>query len=198
MTCRFNPLELVFVIDSSESVGPDNFDIIKDFVNALINRIHVKPNVTHVGIVLYSHVTVVISDLSQPLSHNDVKSAVRQMHYMGEGTYTGSAIHQANQLFLSARPGVQKVAVVITDGQADQRDVVKLEDAVRDAHTSNIEMFVIGVVNQSEQFYKSFKKELESIASDPDEEHLYLISDFRTLTGNVTLLWFSCLGWLRR
>ncbi|KAF5899097.1 collagen alpha-1(XXVIII) chain-like, partial [Clarias magur] len=183
VTCRFNPLELVFVIDSSESVGPDNFDIIKDFVSALIDRISVKPNVTHVGIVLYSHLTTVISELSQPLSHTDVKSAVRRMHYMGEGTYTGSAIHQANQLFLSARPGVQKVAVVITDGQADQRDVVKLEDAVRDAHASNIEMFVIGVVNQSEPFYESFQRELESIASDPDEEHLYVISDFRTLTA---------------
>lgn len=183
MTCRFNPLELVFVIDSSESVGPDNFNVIKDFVNALIDRVSVRPNVTHVGIVLYSHTTVVISDLYPPLSRNEVKSAVRQMPYMGEGTYTGSAIHQSNQLFLSARPGVWKVAVVITDGQVDQRDVVKLEDAVRDAHSNNIEMFVIGVVNQSDPFFYGFKRELESIASDPDEEHIFLIDDFRTLSG---------------
>lgn len=183
MTCRFSPLELVFVIDSSESVGPDNFNIIKGFVNAVIDRASVRPNVTHVGIVLYSHMTAVISDLHRPLSRDEVKSAVRQMPYIGEGTYTGTAIHQANQLFLSARPGVQKVAVVITDGQVDQRDAVKLEDAVRDAHSNNVEMFVIGVVNQTEPFYESFKRELDSIASDPDEEHIYLIDDFRTLTG---------------
>ncbi|KAF4076090.1 hypothetical protein AMELA_G00226410 [Ameiurus melas] len=181
--CRFSPLELVFVIDSSESVGPDNFDIMKDFMNALIDRVSVRPNVTHVGIVLYSHMTAVISDLYQPLSVDELKSAVRRMTYMGEGTYTGSAIHQANQLFLSARPGVQKVAVLITDGQTDQRDVVKLEDAVRDARSSNVEMFVIGVVNRSEPFYESFKRQLETIASDPDEEHIFLISDFRTLTA---------------
>ncbi|MCI4391216.1 hypothetical protein PGIGA_G00131590 [Pangasianodon gigas] len=183
VTCRFSPLELVFVIDSSESVGPDNFEIIKGFVNTLIDRVSVRPNVTHVGIVLYSHMTAVITDLYRPQSRDEVKSAVRRMPYMGEGTYTGSAIHQANQLFLSARPGVRKVVVVITDGQVDQRDVVKLEDAVRDAHSSNVEMFVIGVVNQSEPFYESFKRELESIASDPDEEHIYLISDFRTLAA---------------
>ncbi|KAK2815248.1 hypothetical protein Q7C36_023514 [Tachysurus vachellii] len=182
VTCRFSPLELVFVIDSSESVGPDNFEIIKDFVNGLIDRVSVGPNITHVGIVLYSHMTAVISDLHRPLSRDEVKSAVRRMSYMGEGTYTGSAIHEANQLFRSARPGVRKVALVITDGQVDQRDVVKLKDAVRDAHTSNVETFVIGVVNQSDPFYESFNKELESIASDPDEEHIYLISDFRTLT----------------
>lgn len=188
MTCRFNPLDLVFVIDSSESVGPENFDIIKDFVNTLIDRVSVRPNVTHVGIVLYSHMTEVIADLSRSLSRDEVKSAVRRMPYMGEGTYTGSAIHKANQLFLSGRPGVRKMAVVITDGQVDQRDVVKLEDAVQDVHSSNVEMFVIGVVNQSEPFYESFKRELESIASDPDEEHIYLISDFRTLTGILPFL----------
>ncbi|KAK3541159.1 hypothetical protein QTP86_016247 [Hemibagrus guttatus] len=182
VTCRFSPLELVFVIDSSESVGPENFEIIKDFLNGLIDRVSVRPNVTHVGIVLYSHKTDVISNLYRPLSRDEVKSAVRQMPYMGEGTYTGSAINQANHLFRWARPGVRKVAVVITDGQMDQRDVVKLEDAVRDAHSSNVEMFVIGVVNQSDPFYESFKRELESIASDPDEEHMYLISDFKTLT----------------
>ncbi|KAI5092412.1 collagen, type XXVIII, alpha 1b precursor [Silurus meridionalis] len=183
VTCRSSPLDLVFVIDSSESVGPDNFEVIKDFVNSLIDRVSVRPNITHVGIVLYSHVTTVIGDLHQPLTSDEVKSAVRQMPYMGEGTYTGSALNQANQLFRSGRPGVRKVALLITDGQMDRRDVFKLEDVVRDAHASGVEMFVIGMVNQSEPFYESFKKELEFIASDPDEEHVYLISDFRTLTA---------------
>ncbi|XP_066542652.1 collagen, type XXVIII, alpha 1b [Hoplias malabaricus] len=181
ITCRVRPLELVFVIDSSESVGPDNFDIIKDFVNGLIDRVSVSPNMTHVGLVLYSHVTMVIRSLQQASIRDEVKASVQRMAYMGEGTYTGSAIHQANQLFRSARPGVRKVSVVITDGQVDKRDVVRLEDAVQDAHSDGIEIFVIGVVNQTDTFYGDFKKELESIASDPDEEHMYLISDFRTL-----------------
>ncbi|XP_036414454.1 LOW QUALITY PROTEIN: collagen, type XXVIII, alpha 1b [Colossoma macropomum] len=181
VTCRVKPLELVFVIDSSESVGPDSFGIIKDFVNALIDRVSVSPNMTHVGVVLYSHVTMVISSLHQQSTREEVKAAVRRMAYMGEGTYTGSAIHEANKLFRLARPGVKKVAVVITDGQADKRDVVRLEDAVQDAHLDGIEMYVIGVVNQSDPFFRDFKKELDSIASDPDEEHVYVISDFTTL-----------------
>lgn len=181
--CRVRPLDLVFVIDSSESVGPDNFDIIKDFLNSLIDRVSVGPNMTHVGIVLYSHINMVISSLQQQLSRDEVKAAVRRMAYLGEGTYTGSAIDRANAVFRAARPGVRKVAVVITDGQLDKRDVVRLEDAVRDAHSNEIEIFVIGVVSQSDPFYEDFKRELESIASEPDEDHVYLISDFRTLPG---------------
>ena len=115
--------------------------------------------------------------------HHQVKAAVRTMTYLGEGTFTGSAIHQANQVFRAARPGVRKVAIVITDGQADERDTVRLEEAVKEANGSNIETFVIGVVNQSDPLYEEFKKELHLMASDPDREHVYLIDDFRTLPG---------------
>ncbi|XP_041964015.1 collagen, type XXVIII, alpha 1b [Alosa sapidissima] len=179
--CRVSPLELVFVIDSSESVGPENFDVVKDFVNGLIDKVSVSPDVTRVGVVLYSHINVVVVNLSQVAPRDHVKSAVRRMIYLGEGTYTGSALRQANEQFRAARPGVRKIAVVITDGQTDTRDQVKLEDAVREAHLSNIEMFVIGVVNQSDPFFGDFKQELNIMATDPDDEHVHLISDFATL-----------------
>uniref|UniRef100_A0A8C7PK50 Collagen, type XXVIII, alpha 1b n=1 Tax=Oncorhynchus mykiss TaxID=8022 RepID=A0A8C7PK50_ONCMY len=174
--CRESPLEMVFVIDSSESVGPDNFNVVKDFVNALVDRASVSRETTHVGVVLYS----LDFDLAI-LTPGYVKAAVRTMTYLGEGTFTGSAIHQANQVFRAARPGVRKVAIVITDGQADERDTVRLEEAVKEANGSNIEMFVIGVVNESDPLYEEFKKELHLMASDPDREHVYLIDDFRTL-----------------
>lgn len=183
MTCRQTPLELVFVIDSSESVGPDNFDIIKDFVNVLIDRSSVSRDTTRVGVVLYSHINTVVVSLRQEATRDEIKSAVRSMTYMGEGTFTGSAISQANQVFRAARAGVRKMAIIITDGQADKRDAVGLESAVAEAHRSNVEMFVIGVVNKSDALYGEFKKEINLMASDPDSEHVYLVDDFRTLTA---------------
>ncbi|CAL8248694.1 unnamed protein product [Lota lota] len=182
VTCRRTPLELVFVIDSSESVGPENFDVVKDFVNALVDRASVGPETTRVGVVLYSHENREVVNLGEERSRDQIKSAVRSMPYMGEGTFTGSAIHRANRVFVAARRGVRKVAIVITDGQADERDSVSLEGAVREAHGSGIEMFVIGVVNQSDALYQQFRKELHLMASDPDEEHVYLIKDFATLS----------------
>uniref|UniRef100_A0AAY4ATL0 Collagen alpha-1(XXVIII) chain n=1 Tax=Denticeps clupeoides TaxID=299321 RepID=A0AAY4ATL0_9TELE len=181
MVCRVTPLELVFVIDSSESVGPENFAIVKDFVNGIVDHASVSPNVTRVGVVLYSHIHMVVTSLAQNATQDDVKSAVRRMVYLGEGTYTGSALRQSNRLFQAARPSIRKVAVVITDGQTDTRDVVKLEDAVREAHSANIETFVIGVVNQSDPFYEDFLAELNIMASDPDKEHVFMVHDFSTL-----------------
>ncbi|XP_041842826.1 collagen, type XXVIII, alpha 1b [Melanotaenia boesemani] len=179
--CRQIPLELVFVIDSSESVGPDNFNVIKDFVNALVDRASVSREAARIGVVLYSHINDVVVSLKQEASQDEVKSAVRSMNYLGEGTFTGSAIHKANQVFQVARPGVRKVVIIITDGQADKRDSISLDSAVKEAQGSNIETFVIGVVNESDPLSIEFKKELSFIATDPDSEHVYLIDDFKTL-----------------
>lgn len=171
------------MIDSSESVGPDNYNVIKDFVNAMIDRASVSKDTTRVGVVLYSHINIVVVPLGEEISRDEIKSRVRSMIYLGEGTFTGSAIQQANQAFKVARPGVRKVAIIITDGQADKRDVVSLDSAVLEAQRANIEMFVIGVVNQSDPFYEDFKKELNLMASEPDSEHVFLIDNFRTLPG---------------
>ncbi|KAM4731255.1 collagen, type XXVIII, alpha 2a [Anableps anableps] len=180
--CKERPMELVFVIDSSESVGPENFEIIKDFVTRLVDRTTVGRNATRIGLVLYSLDVQLEFNLARYLTKEDVKEAIRKMPYMGEGTYTGTAIRKATQeAFFSARFGVQKVAIVITDGQTDKREPVKLDLAVREAHAANIEMYALGIVNSSDPTQAEFLRELNLIASDPDTEHMYLIDDYNTL-----------------
>ncbi|XP_074543109.1 collagen, type XXVIII, alpha 1a [Halichoeres trimaculatus] len=181
LRCRASPLELVFVIDSSESVGPENFELVKDFVNALVDRLTVSREASRIGVVLYSHVDRVVVSLQQQLNQEEVKAAVRMMPYLGEGTFTGSAIHRAHQLFQASRPGVRKVAVVLTDGQADPRDIMPFEATATDAHADGIEIFVIGVVNRTDRLYAELQAEMNVIASDPDEDYVYLIEDFRAL-----------------
>lgn len=177
-------MELVFVIDSSESVGPENFEIIKDFVTRLVDRTTVGRNATRIGLVLYSLDVLLEFNLARYMNKQDVKQAIRKMPYLGEGTYTGTAIRKATQeAFFSARPGVRKVAIVITDGQTDKRESVKLDIAVREAHAANIEMYALGIVNSSDPTQAEFLSELNLIASDPDSEHMYLIDDFNTLPG---------------
>lgn len=171
------------MIDGSESVGPRNFELVKDFVNALIDRLWVSREAARVGVVLYSHVTTVVASLQQRASQSELKASVRTMQYLGEGTFTGSAIHRANQLFQASRPGVRKVALVLTDGQADPRDAVQFDLSAAEAHARGIETFVIGVMNETDPLYRAFGAEMKVIASDPDEGHVYLIHDFSSLHG---------------
>ncbi|ROL52260.1 Collagen alpha-1(XXVIII) chain [Anabarilius grahami] len=180
--CKERPMELVFVIDSSESVGPENFEIIKDFVTALVDRVTVGRNATRIGLILYSLDVHLEFNLARYMTKQDVKKAIRNMPYMGEGTYTGTAIRKATQeAFYSARNGVRKVAIVITDGQTDKREPVRLDIAVREAQVANIEMYALGIVNSSDPTQAEFLRELNLIASDPDSEHMFLIDDYNTL-----------------
>uniref|UniRef100_A0A3Q3KJQ6 Collagen type XXVIII alpha 1 chain n=1 Tax=Mastacembelus armatus TaxID=205130 RepID=A0A3Q3KJQ6_9TELE len=193
LKCKESPVELVFVIDSSESVGPENFELVKDFVNGLIDQMSVSQEAVRIGVVLYSHLDIVVVSLQQQSSQDDIKAAIRKMPYLGEGTFTGSAIHQASQLFQASRPHVRKVAMVLTDGQADPRDVMQLEETATEAHTEEIEMFVIGVMNKTDPLYEKFQAETNVIASDPDEDHVYLIEDFKTLPSkqkNIQVMGF--------
>ncbi|XP_030056769.1 collagen alpha-1(XXVIII) chain isoform X1 [Microcaecilia unicolor] len=186
--CKEAPVELVFVIDSSESVGPENFQRIKSFVKALIDRVTVNQVTSRIGIINFSHQVELSATLQQYSRKEDVKHAVDQMQYLGEGTFTATALNKANEVFQAARPEVRKVAIVITDGQADVRDQLNLEAVVRKAHAADIEMFVIGVVNMSDPSFPEFHNEMSLIASDPDSEHVYQIDDFFTLPALETKL----------
>lgn len=186
--CRVTPLELVFVIDSSESVGLGDFNIIKTFMKTFIDKIAADHTTTRIGIINFSHKADLVSSLQNYTGKEDLKSTIDKMPYLGEGTYTASAIQGAIHLFQEARPAVRKVAVVITDGQADSRDKVPLDSVVREAHAAYIEIFVIGMSKKTDPHYNDFLEELKLIATDPDEEHVYPIHDFKTLAGKTISL----------
>ncbi|CAD7690447.1 unnamed protein product [Nyctereutes procyonoides] len=183
--CKETPLELIFVIDSSESVGLENFEIIKSLVKTLSDQVALDLATARIGIINYSHKVEKVAHLTQFSNKDDFKLAVDNMQYLGEGTYTATALHEANHMFEAARPGVKKVALVITDGQTDSRDEKNLTEVVKRASDINVEIFVIGVVKKNDPNFEMFHKEMNLIATDPDSEHVYQFDDFITLQDTL-------------
>ncbi|XP_029022832.1 collagen, type XXVIII, alpha 1a [Betta splendens] len=179
LKCRESPLDLVFVVDVSESVAPVNLELVKDFVNTLIDQMLVSPEGSQVGLVL--HDLEVIS-LQQQSSQSDLKVTVRSMPYPGEGGSTGLAIHRANQMFTALRPGVRRAAVVLTDGQTKAQDHMQLQQTVTEAHAAGVEMFVIAVINKTDPLYDKVLTKVNIIASDPHDQHVFLIDNFWKLS----------------
>ncbi|KAK0149507.1 Collagen alpha-2(VI) chain [Merluccius polli] len=130
---RCGPLDIVFVIDSSESVGLSNFTLEKHFVINTINRLGSMASDpssltgTRVGVVQYSHNgTFEVIRLNDP-NINSVgafKNAVKNLQWIAGGTFTPSALKYAyDQLIRDGRRAGAKVnVVVITDGRYDPRD----------------------------------------------------------------------------
>nr|XP_029511685.1 collagen alpha-2(VI) chain-like [Oncorhynchus nerka] len=168
---RCGALDIVFVIDSSESVGLANFTLEKNFVINTINRLgsmathpHSETG-TRVGVVQYSHngtfEAIRLND-SNIDSISAFKVAVKNLQWIAGGTWTPSALKFAyDHLIKDSRRTRAKVSVVvITDGRFDPRDDDTLLTYLCD--DSSVDVNAIGV---GDMFGREGQHEsLESIA----------------------------------
>ncbi|XP_047453911.1 matrilin-2-like isoform X5 [Mugil cephalus] len=176
--CGDGVMDLVFVIDGSKSLGPANFELVKQFVNGIVDSLDISRTGTHVGLLQYSTKVRTEFTLGQYASARDIKRAVARMQYMGRGSMTGSALRHMHELSFSAkegaRPNVPRVSIVFTDGRS-QDDV---SEWATKAKNSGVTIYALGVG-------KAIEQELREIASEPDEKHLYYAEDFEKM-GEIT------------
>ncbi|KAM4027364.1 collagen alpha-1(VI) chain-like [Anomaloglossus baeobatrachus] len=122
---------VLFVMDSSESVGLTNFTLQKEFILRVINKMSKQGRKTgkevganHVGIIQYSHEgkqELLPTDDPHIKTLSQFKRAVMNMQWMAGGTFTGEALDFAKQT-LKESILTRKVAIVLTDGRFDTRD----------------------------------------------------------------------------
>ncbi|NXX45751.1 MATN1 protein, partial [Tricholaema leucomelas] len=168
-------LDLVFLIDGSKSVRPENFELVKKFINQIVDSLEVSEKQAQVGLVQYSSSVRQEFPLGQFKNKKDIKAAVKKMSYMEKGTMTGQAlkylVDSSFSIINGARPGVPKVGIVFTDGRSQDY----ITDAAKKAKDLGFKMFAVGVGNAVED-------ELREIASEPVAEHYFYTADFRTIS----------------
>ncbi|XP_013917381.1 PREDICTED: collagen alpha-2(VI) chain-like [Thamnophis sirtalis] len=130
---RCGPLDIVFVIDSSESIGYTNFSLEKNFVINVVSRLGSiakdpkSETGARVGVVQYSHKgtfeAIQLND-KRIDSLSTFKEAVKKLEWIAGGTWTPSALQFAYETLIkeSRRDKARVFAVVVTDGRHDPRD----------------------------------------------------------------------------
>ncbi|KAM4740343.1 matrilin-4 isoform 2-T3 [Anableps anableps] len=185
-TCKSANIDLVLLIDGSKSVRPQNFELVKKFVNQVVDSLDVSAHGTRVGLVQYSSRVRTEFPLSMYHTAEDIKAAVMKVDYMEKGTMTGLALKHMLEYSFSeaegARPtsrNIPRVGLVFTDGRS-QDDI---SEYAKKAKEAGITMYAVGVG-------KAVEDELREIASDPVEKHFYYTTDFsaiNTIAENLKL-----------
>nr|XP_046167949.1 matrilin-4-like [Oncorhynchus gorbuscha] len=170
-TCRSANIDLVLLIDGSKSVRPQNFELVKQFVNQVVDSLDVSAHGTRVGLVQYSsHVRTEFA-LKMYEKADDIKKAVMNVEYMEKGTMTGLALkHMMENSFSEAegaRKNIPRVGLVFTDGRS-QDDITEW---AKKAKEEGITMYAVGVG-------KAVEDELREIASEPLDKHFFYTTDF--------------------
>jgi len=166
--CRCSPnapLDLVFVIDDSGSIGFSRFQLIREFTANIVADVVSSSPQSRVGVILFNSNARIQFDLRDHISLSTLLPAIDPgLPYNGGGTDTAEALRlllsSAQNGILGIRNGIPSVAIVITDGRSNSRSATISAAAL--LHAANLfDVYAIGVNNAD-------VSELNAIASDPD------------------------------
>ncbi|XP_023670729.2 matrilin-2 isoform X4 [Paramormyrops kingsleyae] len=180
--CKGKPLDFVFIIDSSRSVRPHDYEKVKAFIKNILEFLDVGPEATRVGLLQYGSVVQNEFFLRDFQRKSDMQKAVDDMIQLASGTMTGLAIEYTMNVAFSEAEGarspdanVPRMAMVVTDGRP--QDTV--HEVAASARSAGIEIFAIGVGRVD-------MNTLLAIGSEPHAEHVFLVANFsqiETLTS---------------
>ncbi|XP_078720824.1 collagen alpha-6(VI) chain-like [Lampetra fluviatilis] len=188
-------MDIAFVIDSSDSIKPEDFQKIKFFLSSLLDRFSISDdpqlelNKSRVALVQYTpggfDVNLQLTDpvkLEFNFTHYankaKMKTHIERMRQIEGTTGTGHAIKWTLEHLFGKTQNARshRVIFVITDGEARPWDKDTLHSVVQDAKCKEFAMFAIGVgkdINQTELHY---------IASEPINQHYIKIDRYTQLT----------------
>ncbi|XP_056152321.1 matrilin-3-like [Lampris incognitus] len=172
--CRNRPIDLVFIIDSSRSVRPAEFEKAKEFLQDMVDSLEIGSDSTRVGLVNYASTVQLDFMLKTYFNKAALKQALARIDPLASGTMTGLAIkfamEKAFTMESGARPSsmnIARVAIIVTDGRPQD----KVEDVAAAARASGIEIYAVGVD-------RADMKSLRLMASLPLDDHVFYVETY--------------------
>ncbi|XP_061580269.1 collagen alpha-3(VI) chain-like [Cololabis saira] len=168
---------MYFLVDSSRSIGEENFEHVRQFLYSLIQSLHqVGGQKFKFALVQYSSRPHTEFGLNTYSGSQEALAHIKTMSYHGGGTRTGLGLEFLTRTHFTAASGsraadgVSQVVVVLTDGRS-QDDVAEPAQML---HMAGVEMFAVGVQD-------AMDSELREMASQPYDTHVFNVDSFLQL-----------------
>ncbi|XP_074859171.1 von Willebrand factor isoform X2 [Carettochelys insculpta] len=91
-------LDIAFVVEGSEKVGEENFNLIKEFIAKVLREMDIGEETIHITIIQYSYTVTVEYSFKEPQSKENIIENVRKIQYQGgNATNTGNALNYVSE-----------------------------------------------------------------------------------------------------
>ncbi|XP_019522691.1 PREDICTED: collagen alpha-4(VI) chain-like [Hipposideros armiger] len=175
--CRETILaDIVFLVDSSTSIGPQNFQKVKNFLRSVVLGLDISSDQVRVGLAQYNDNIYPAFQLNQHPLKSVVLEQIQNLPYRTGGTNTGSALEFIRTNYLTEAAGsrakdrVPQIVILVTDGESND----EVQEAADRLKEDGIVVYVVGINVQDVQ-------ELQKVASEPFEKYLFNIENFNIL-----------------
>ena len=175
--CRNKIADVVFAIDTSESIWEEDFQQQLDFVTHIVQQFDIGHDRVRVGMITFGSTVHHQFHLKDFHEKRKLISEILTVKYVGGGTNTAGAIaHARNVMFKhtnGGRDNADKILIVITDGFSKNTTKAAMEASI--CRNVGIKIFTIGVGHGVDNF------ELTAIAnrpSDRNEKFSLRVDDF--------------------
>ena len=170
--------DVVFVLDSSGSVGEENWKKVLEFVNSVVDRLDIGEYRTRVGAITYGNRATPNFHLNELYNKSEIFERVNNIQWKDQETNTSGAIWFMREIMFSTRNGDRRAApnvgIVVTDGESNRDSHYTLPYAI-EAKEAGITMFSIGIGDQVNA------TELQAISTN--ETMVFRADDFGALSN---------------
>uniref|UniRef100_A0A8C6Y3P4 VWFA domain-containing protein n=1 Tax=Naja naja TaxID=35670 RepID=A0A8C6Y3P4_NAJNA len=179
---RINRLDLVFVIDSSSSIGETNYILMSNFIIGIVNKSDVGKEHVQFGAVKYSNNPEIMFKLNTYSKRSDIIKFIQDNTLLKGDTYTAKALQLSKSLLTKENgsrihQGVPQVLMVITDGESHDRAI--LDSVSNELRKKGTIIYAIGIKDAN-------REELEIMAGSKD--YWFYMPSFEGLENITTNL----------
>ncbi|XP_059519982.1 collagen alpha-4(VI) chain-like [Myotis daubentonii] len=168
--------DIVFLVDSSTSIGPQNFQKVKNFLHSVVLGLDISSDQVRVGLAQYNDNIYPAFRLNQYPQKSVVLEHIQNLPYRTGATNTGAALEFIRTNYLTEAAGsrakdtVPQIVILVTDGESND----EVQEAADRLKEDGVVMYVVGINVQDVQ-------ELQKMASEPFEKFLFNTENFNIL-----------------
>jgi len=173
--CPLKPVDVIFVLDGSGSVGTENFRRQLAFVSNFTSQFEIGPNTARLAVVTYGTNVTDHFFLDSFLTKSTLMSHIGSIHYPDGETSTHLALQFVENTILSPandNRNVTKIVIVLTDGRSTEPQSTAM-NAIALKNNSMVEVTAIGIGKDVDP------AELRTIASDAN--HTFQVPTYDVL-----------------